>query len=78
MTLCSFIQHGLLIVHSEALDMHLSVGILRTQDGMDFSSVIEEEDQMTPQQLMQEAKKEKEIPRNQSESQLSQGTFSFY
>jgi len=59
------------VIH-EALDMHLSVGILRTQDGLDFSNVIEEEDQMTPQQLMQEAKKEKEIPRNLSESQLSQ------
>ncbi len=54
--------------------MHLAVGILRIPDGLDYSNVIEDEDQMTPQQL-QEIKKEKEIPRNQSESQLSQGEY---
>lgn len=54
--------------------MHLAVGILRTPEGLDYSNVIEDEDQLTPQQL-QEIKKEKDIPRNQSESQLSQGTF---
>ncbi|XP_021952830.1 solute carrier family 12 member 3 [Folsomia candida] len=58
------------VIH-EALDMHLAVGILRAPEGLDYSNVIEEEGQLTPQQL-QEIKKEKEIPRNQSESQLSQ------
>ena len=53
--------------------MHLAVGILRTPEGLDYSTIIEEEDQITPEKL-QEIKKEKEIPRNQSESQLSQGT----
>lgn len=60
------------LYYSEALDMHLAVGILRAPEGLDYSNVIEEEGQLTPQQL-QEIKKEKEIPRNQSESQLSQG-----
>lgn len=55
--------------------MYLAVGILRVQEGLDYTGVIEEEDQVTPQQLLLELKKEKEkgIVRNQSESQLSHG-----
>lgn len=52
--------------------MHFAVGILRVPEGLDYSSLIEEEDQLTPQQLL-DIKKEKSIVRNQSESQLSQG-----
>ena len=52
--------------------MHLAVGILRVPEGLDYSTLIEEEDQLTPQQLL-DIKKEKTIVRNQSESQLSQG-----
>jgi hypothetical protein len=64
-----------MFVYSEALDMYLSVGILRVPEGLDYSHVIEEEDQMTPQQLIDIKKnnKEKDIVRNQSEGQLSQG-----
>ncbi|CAG7838637.1 unnamed protein product [Allacma fusca] len=59
------------VIH-ESLDMHLAVGILRVQEGLDYSSLIEEEDQMTPQQLLDIKKEKGNIPRNQSESQLSQ------
>lgn len=60
--------------HSEALDMHLAVGILRTPEKLDYSTIIEEKDKITLEKL-QEIKKENKIPRNQSERQLSQGKF---
>lgn len=55
--------------------MYLAVGILRVQEGLDYTGVIEEEDQVTPQQLLLDMKKDKEkgIVRNQSEGQLSHG-----
>jgi hypothetical protein len=54
--------------------MHLAVGILRVPEGLDYSALIEEEDQITQQQLL-DFKKEKSMVRNQSEGQLSQGNF---
>lgn len=59
--------------------MHLAVGILRVQEGLDYTGVVEEEDQLTPQQLVLDMKKDKEkgIARNQSESQLSHGKIKF-
>ncbi|ODM98387.1 Bumetanide-sensitive sodium-(potassium)-chloride cotransporter [Orchesella cincta] len=61
------------VIH-EALDMYLGVAILRVQEGLDYTGVIEDEDQATPQQILLDMKKDKEkgIVRNQSESQLSQ------
>ena len=51
--------------------MHLAVGILRVQEGLDYSNVIEEEDQINTQQLLEGRR---EITREISmESQLSQG-----
>ena len=54
--------------------MHLAVGILRVQEGLDYSNLIEDEDQVNPQQLL-EVRSNNIIPRNQSESQLSQGIY---
>jgi len=57
--------------------MHLAVGILRVPGGCDYSNIIQEEGQMTIEQLT--SKIQKPIPRNKSEGQLSQGMrFNFF
>ncbi len=62
----------------------MAVGILRTSEGfLDYSNVIHDEGQMTPQQLQQEinkgkyVEKKQEMPRNESDGQISQGNSAF-
>jgi solute carrier family 12 sodium/potassium/chloride transporter 2 len=57
------------VIH-EALDMHLAVGILRVQEGLDYTNLIEEEGTISAQELL-ELRKEKTMIRNQSDGQLS-------
>lgn len=51
--------------------MHLAVGILRVPEGLDYSSIVEEEDQMQSQQMLDIMNKERTLRRNVSDSQLS-------
>jgi len=53
--------------------MHFAVAILRVPEGLDYSDQIEEEDQLRSSAPLLDVKTESGIPRNQSESQFSQG-----
>ncbi len=54
--------------------MYLAVGILRVPEGLDYTGVIDVEDQLTPPQNPVELKREGENDIvEQSESQLSNG-----
>ena len=51
--------------------MHLAVGILRVPEGLDYSNIIEEEDQQQSQQLLDVMNRESRLRRNISGSQFS-------
>lgn len=56
--------------------MHLAVGILRVQEGLDYTGVIEEEDQKMEAPVTRASESEKEIvtvSEDQSDNQLSNG-----
>ncbi|KAG8238092.1 hypothetical protein J437_LFUL012199 [Ladona fulva] len=59
------------IIHY-ALDRYLAVGILRVQEGLDYSNVIEDEE-VIPLQSLENKDAEEKLRRNQSAGQLSQG-----
>lgn len=62
---------------SKALDMHLSVGILRLQNGLDYSNLMLDEDgQVNEQSILATRTRNnstESLPRNQSYTQMSQG-----
>lgn len=59
--------------------MHLAVGIFRVQEGLDYTGVIVEENQLTAQQMLvnMTKAKERDNPRQRldSEGKLSDGKF---
>jgi hypothetical protein len=60
-------------MHSNALDRYLAVGILRVQEGLDYSGVIQDEEFVPISKLDKKAAEEK-LRRNESTNQLeSQG-----
>lgn len=66
---------------SKALDMHLSVGILRLQNGLDYSNLMLDEDgQVNEQSILATRTRNnstESLPRNQSYTQMSQGRLSY-
>ncbi|XP_046400819.1 solute carrier family 12 member 3-like isoform X1 [Ischnura elegans] len=58
------------IIHY-ALDRYLAVGILRVQDGLDYSNIIEDEE-VIPISSIEKRDAEEKLRRNQSAGQLSQ------
>lgn len=65
--------------HSKSLDLHISVTVLRVEQGLDFSKKVTfDDDDDTDWNIIAEATKSKSssddsLPRNQSLSQMSQG-----
>lgn len=65
--------------YSKALDMHLAVGILRLQNGLDCSHIIhvDEDGQINEQSILNNTRTRnnstESLPRNQSYTQMSQG-----
>lgn len=68
-----------MFVFSKALDMHLAVGILRLQNGLDYSHIItvDEDGQINEQSNILHTRTRNNstdsLPRNQSYTQMSQG-----
>lgn len=60
-------------MHSNALDRYLAVGILRVQEGLDYSGVIQDEE-FVPISKLDKKDAEEKMRRNESRNQLeSQG-----
>jgi hypothetical protein len=60
-------------LHSNALDRYLAVGILRVQEGLDYSGVIHDEE-FVPISTLDKKDAEEKMRRNESTNQLeSQG-----
>jgi hypothetical protein len=60
-------------VYSNALDRYLAVGILRLQEGLDYSGIIQDEE-FVPISTLDKKDAEEKMRRNQSSNQLvSQG-----
>jgi hypothetical protein len=74
----------LLVLYSKALDMYMAVAILRLQEGLDYSKVIADEDDIVngissvagvgeKGTIRTRQNSQESLPRNQSFSQMSQG-----
>jgi hypothetical protein len=68
------------MICSKALDMHLGVAILRLQEGLDYSKVVASNDEVMNGKAdkgvlpIPHSNSTESLPRNQSFSQMSQGT----
>jgi len=58
-----------LFLHSNALDRYLAVGILRLQEGLDYSGIIQDED-IVPISKLNKKDAEEKMRRNESTNRL--------
>jgi len=58
-----------LFLHSNALDRYLAVGILRLQEGLDYSGIIQDED-IVPISKLNKKDAEEKMRRNESTNHL--------
>lgn len=58
-----FISSKIISFSSETLKMHLAVGILRVEEGLDISSLIEDEGQVALRRINDHHKKHMEMPK---------------
>lgn len=71
----------MIFTYSEALHLHLAIGILRVKGGLDYSGIIEEEGQMTVEQVLMESRDgdiahkplSEEVPTENDEARPGQG-----